>query len=79
MQAFILRMADHGHSVSRTFMIFDRHYALEQMQHAHALADEELRQLAMALFRHSESRLAAMQGGSSVQVSRRGGALASSL
>lgn len=54
LQAFVLRMADHGHCISRTFMKFDRAYALEQLRHAHTLADAHLRELAMALFRHFE-------------------------
>jgi hypothetical protein len=54
LQSFVLRMAAHGHSISRTLMTFDRRYALEQLNHAHSLADGELRELAMALFRHFE-------------------------
>ena len=53
-QEFILRMDAHGHCVSRTFMNYDRLYALEQLTHAHTLADVRLRELAMALFRHFE-------------------------
>ncbi|MEO5672503.1 MAG: hypothetical protein ABIR26_17590 [Ramlibacter sp.] len=54
LQEFILRMDEHGHCVSRTFMNYDRLYALEQLTHAHTLADERLREVAMALFRHFE-------------------------
>jgi len=54
LQAFTLRMASHGHSVSGNMMMDDRRYALQQLSHAHALADGELRGLAMELFRHFE-------------------------
>ena len=56
LQEFILRMGDHGLCVSRTFMNHDRLYALEQLTHAHTLADGRLRELAMALFRHFEQK-----------------------
>ena len=35
-------------------MLGDRRYALEQLRYAHALAEDDLRGLAMALFRHFE-------------------------
>ncbi len=54
LQAFTLRMASHGMCVSSSMMLGDRRYALEQLSHAHALADDELRGLAMELFRHFE-------------------------
>ena len=50
LQAFSLRMGQHGMSVSCTLMMHDRRYALEQLNHAHALADEALRQMAVTLF-----------------------------
>jgi len=50
LQAFALRMASHGYSVSRTFMRFDRRYALEQLQLAHTSADDALRAMATRLF-----------------------------
>jgi hypothetical protein len=56
LQSFVLRMADHGFSVSRTYMTCDRRYALDQLSQAHAMADEKLRELAMVLFRHFEQR-----------------------
>ena len=56
LQAFTLRMASHGLCVSSSMMLGDRCYALEQLAHAHALADDELRGLAMELFRHFERR-----------------------
>ena len=54
LQAFTLRMASHGLCVSSSMMLGDRRYALEQLGHAHSLADDELRGLAMELFRHFE-------------------------
>lgn len=56
LQAFTLRMAAHGLCVSSSMMLGDRRYALEQLRYAHALADDELRGLAMELFRHFECR-----------------------
>ena len=56
LQAFTLRMASHGQCVSSSMMLGDRRYALEQLGHAHAMADDELRGLAMELFRHFERR-----------------------
>ena len=56
LQAFTLRMASHGLCVSSSMMMGDRRYALEQLRYAHALADDDLRGLAMALFRHFEHR-----------------------
>ena len=37
-------------------MLCDRRYALEQLGHAHAMADDELRGLAVELFRHFERK-----------------------
>jgi len=54
LQAFTLLMAGHGHCVSGSMMLGDRLYALEQLSHAHTMADEELRLLAMSLFRYFE-------------------------
>lgn len=34
----------------------DRGYALEQLRHAHALADDELREMAVELFRYFERK-----------------------
>jgi hypothetical protein len=58
---FALRMGDHGHCVSRTFMNHDRQYAVEQLAYAHTLADPRLRELAMALFRHFEQTRPGLQ------------------
>lgn len=54
LQAFTLRMASHGLCVSSSMMLGDRRYALEQLSHAHAMADEALQGLAMELFHHFE-------------------------
>ena len=54
LQTFSLRMAGHGLSVSSSMMRHDRRYALEQLRLAHTLADDGLRELAMALFRAFE-------------------------
>lgn len=53
---FTVRMAGHGFSVSGTMMNHDRGYALEQLRHAHALADDVLREMAVELFRHFQPR-----------------------
>lgn len=50
--AFALRMSGHGHSISVSMMIGDRRYALDQLEHAHTLADDLLHSLSMELFRH---------------------------
>ncbi len=54
LEAFSLRMAAHGFCVSSSMMMGDKRYALEQLDTAHCLADDGLRDLAMALFRHFE-------------------------
>lgn len=56
LEPFCLRMSSHGMSVSRTLMICDRHYALQQLSHAHNMADDTLRLMAVQLFRHVEVR-----------------------
>ena len=33
-EAFALRMAGHGHSISVSMMVADRHYAIDQLEHA---------------------------------------------
>jgi hypothetical protein len=50
LQTFVMRMADHGFSVSRTFMNADSGYAMDQLSQAHAMADETLQDLALQLF-----------------------------
>lgn len=56
LEIFTLRMAGHGMCVSRALMLCDRNYALQQLVHAHNLADDALRLLAVQLFRHFEAR-----------------------
>lgn len=52
--AFCLRMASQGMCVSRALMQHDRRYGLEQLAHAHNMADDTLRAMAVQLFRHFE-------------------------
>jgi hypothetical protein len=54
LEAFTVRMAGHGFSVSGTLMNHDRRYALEQLRYAHTMADAALRELAVELFRDFE-------------------------
>lgn len=54
LEAFTLQMASHGLSVSGCLMMGDRRYALDQLVHAHSLADDALHDMAMALFKHLE-------------------------
>ncbi|WP_298934148.1 hypothetical protein [uncultured Ramlibacter sp.] len=61
LQAFKVRMADHGVYVSSTMMLGERRYALEQLCQAHATADDELRALAMGLFRYFERQRTGLQ------------------
>jgi hypothetical protein len=56
LQAFTMRMAGHGFSVSGTLMNQDLAYALDQLSQAHTLADSRLREMAVELFRHFERR-----------------------
>jgi len=56
LEAFSLRMASHGMCVSRALMLCDRRYALQQLVHAHNMADDSLRLMAAQLFRHFEAR-----------------------
>lgn len=56
LETFTLRMSSHGMCVSRALMLCDRHYALQQLAHAHSLADDTLRLMAVQLFRHFEAR-----------------------
>jgi hypothetical protein len=55
-QDFSVRMAGHGFSVSGSMMNHHRSYALEQRRHAHSLADDKLREMAVELFRSFERR-----------------------
>lgn len=56
LESFSLRMASHGMCVSRALMLCDRRYALQQLAHAHNMADDTLRRMAVQLFRHFEAR-----------------------
>ena len=56
MEAFSLRMASHGMSISRPLMLSDKCYALQQLVHGQNLDDETLRLLSVQLFRHFQAR-----------------------
>lgn len=55
LEAFCLRMSSQGMCVSRALMQHDRRYGLEQLTHAHNMADDALRMMAVQLFRHFEA------------------------
>ena len=56
LEHFCLRMSSQGMCVSRALMQHDRRYGLEQLTHAHNMADDALRVMAVQLFRHFEAR-----------------------
>lgn len=56
LDAFSLRMARHGMSISRALMLSDKCYALQQLAHGQTLDDETLRLLSVQLFRHFQAR-----------------------
>lgn len=56
LEAFSLRMAGHGMSISRPLMLSDKCYALQQLVHGQNLDDETLRLLSVQLFRHFQAR-----------------------
>jgi hypothetical protein len=56
LEAFSLRMAGHGMSISRPLMLCDKCYALRQLVDAQTMGDETLRLLSAQLFRHFEAR-----------------------
>lgn len=56
LEAFCLRMSSRGMCVSSALMQHDRRYGLEQLAHAHNMADDALRVMAVQLFRHFEAR-----------------------
>jgi hypothetical protein len=58
LDAFSLRMASHGMSISRPLMLSDKRYALEQLVHGQAMGDEALREMSIRLFRYFEARQA---------------------
>jgi hypothetical protein len=62
LEHFCLRMSSQGMCVSRALMICDRRYALEQLSHAHNMADDHLRLMAVQLFRHFEARQSGIAG-----------------
>ena len=62
LENFCLRMSSQGMCVSRALMICDRRYALEQLSHAHNMADDTLRLMAVQLFRHFEARQSGIAG-----------------
>jgi hypothetical protein len=62
LESFCLRMSGQGMCVSRALMICDRRYALEQLSHAHNMADDTLRLMAVQLFRHFEARQSGIAG-----------------
>jgi hypothetical protein len=62
LEPFCLRMSSQGMCVSRALMICDRRYALEQLSHAHNMADDTLRLMAVQLFRHFESSQSGIAG-----------------
>ncbi|MGE0349672.1 hypothetical protein [Hydrogenophaga sp.] len=62
LEPFCLRMSSQGMCVSRALMICDRRYALEQLSHAHNMADDTLRLMAVQLFRHFEASQSGIAG-----------------
>ena len=48
--SFTLLMAGHGRCVNSAMMLGDREYAMWQLARAHAMADEQLRSVAVKLF-----------------------------
>ena len=55
LEAFALRMAQHGMCISRALMMCDRCYALQQLKDAPNMDDDGLRLMAVQLFRHFEA------------------------
>jgi len=62
LENFCLRMSSQGMCVSRAMMACDRRYALEQISHAHNMADDALRAMAVELFRHFLSHRSGVAG-----------------
>ncbi len=62
LEAFCLRMSSQGMCVSRALMQHDRRYGLEQLSHAHNMADDALRVMAVQLFRLFEARQSGVSG-----------------
>jgi hypothetical protein len=62
LEAFCLRMSSRGMCVSRALMQHDRRYGLEQLSHAHNMADDTLRMMAVQLFRQFEAHQSGIPG-----------------
>lgn len=62
LENFCLRMSSQGMCVSRALMVCDRRYALEQISHAHNMADDTVRAMAVELFRHFISQRSGIAG-----------------
>ena len=62
LEAFCLRMSSQGMCVSSALMQHDRRYGLEQLSHAHNMADDALRTMAVQMFRHFEARQSGISG-----------------
>ena len=62
LEAFCLRMSSQGMCVSSALMQHDRRYGLEQLSHAHNMADDALRVMAVQLFRYFEARQSGISG-----------------
>ncbi len=55
LDTFCLRMSSRGMCVSRALMRHDPRYRLEQLSHAHNMADDTLNAMAVQLFQHVQS------------------------
>lgn len=63
LEAFCLRMASQGMCVSRALMQNNRQYGLEQLAHAHNMADDRLRAMAVQLFQSFVAHQSGIAGG----------------
>lgn len=62
LEAFCLRMSSLGMCVSRSLMRHDHRYGVEQLSHAHNMADDTLRTMAVQLFQHVQASQPAVSG-----------------
>ena len=62
LDAFCLRMSSLGMCVSRSLMRHDHRYGLEQLSHAHNMADDTLRTMAVQLFQHVQTSQPVVSG-----------------
>lgn len=62
LDAFCLRMSSLGMCVSRSLMRHDHRYGLEQLSHAHNMADDTLRTMAVQLFQYLQASQPAASG-----------------